>query len=108
MKKIEIKEIGIKNAFKITVYLTCVPLAIMAFIGVIIAIIGAVNGNGTMLAIGIPYTVMPFVMIGVYGLLSMLVALIYNKLSNKYGGLELVINIKNDKTNEDLTSISHE
>lgn len=94
MKKIEIKEFGIKNAFKITIYIFSIPLVIMAFIGLIITIIGAFIGNSPMLFMGLPYVIMPFFMLGIYGLLSMLTALVYNKLAGKFGGIELVISEK--------------
>lgn len=91
MRKIEIKEIGIKSAFKATVYFLIIPAAIMLVIGFLVTVIGALAGNGTMALIGLPYIFMSIFMIGIYGALSMLTSLVYNKLTQKFGGLELVI-----------------
>lgn len=96
MKKIEIKEIGIKSAFKSTLYITIVPLGIMAAIGLLMTFIGVAIGQGQLLILGIPYIFMSFVMMGLYGLFSMLTALVYNKFSTKFGGLELVIKEQNE------------
>lgn len=100
MKKIEIKEIGIKSAFKSTLYIAIVPLGIMAAIGLLMAIIGVAIGQGQLIILGIPYIIMPFFMMGIYGLLSMLTALVYNKFSTKFGGLELVIKEQNELSHD--------
>lgn len=99
MKKIEIKEVGPKSAFKTTLYIASIPLAILLFIGIIATIIGATTENGTVLEMGVLYIMMPFFMLAIYGLVSMLVALVYNKFTSKFGGLELVITEKNDVKN---------
>jgi len=96
MKKFEIKKISIKSAFKVTLYLCSIPLALMSLIGIIISIIGVVIKEYTMLFFGIPYIIMPIIMVFLYGLFGMLGALIYNVLSRKFGGLELEIEDKND------------
>jgi hypothetical protein len=96
LKKIEVNKLGAKNLFKVTIYLTSIPFGIMALIGVIITIIGGAMDHPMMLTIGIPYIIMPLFMIFIYGLLSMLMAVIYNLFSRKFGGLELVISEKED------------
>ncbi|MGO4371658.1 hypothetical protein [Paenibacillus sp. 2TAB19] len=96
MKRIEIKEIGIKSAFKTTIYFSIIPLALMMVIGFIVIIIGILIGNTGAIAMGFPYFITPIFMVGIYGALSMLVSLVYNKLSNKFGGLELVITESDD------------
>jgi len=97
MKRIEIVGIGKKSVFKTTIYLMIVPLSILFVIGFIMTIVSIVSTQPDMLIIGIPYMIMPVFMLIIYGLLSMLVALVYNKLASRFGGLEL--NIK-EKGNE--------
>ncbi|MBP3965099.1 hypothetical protein [Paenibacillus lignilyticus] len=91
MRKVEIREIGTKSMFKTTIYLMIIPMALMAFIGLMITIIGAATGKGTLLVVGIPYLVIPFFLVFFYGALSMLVALVYSAFAKKFGGLELTL-----------------
>lgn len=97
MKKIEIKQIGPTSMFKTILFVGSVPLALMAFIGIIISIIGVASGNTELLYFSVPYIVLPLFMIGIYGLVGMLVAFIYNKFASKFGGLELVIEEKKEQ-----------
>lgn len=97
MKKIEIKQIGPTSMFKTILFIGSVPLALMALIGIIISIIGVASGNTELLYFSVPYVVFPLFMIGIYGLMGMLVAYIYNKFANKFGGLELVIDEKSEE-----------
>lgn len=97
MKKIEIKEIGAKSAFKATVYLSLIPLAFMSAIGILITIIGLAIGRSAMLAAGIPYIILPIIFLFIYGLIGMLSAYIYSKFAMKFGGLEISIEEKDQK-----------
>jgi len=91
MRKMEIKRIGPRSAFKATLYLASVPLALFLVVGLLLSVIGASIGNTNLLMVGIPYIFMSFVMIFVYGLISMLASLIYNKFAGKFGGLEIEV-----------------
>jgi hypothetical protein len=91
MKKVEVLEISSKSMFKTMLYLTCIPFGLMAAIGLIISIFGAAFGHWSALFIGVPYMILPVILILVYALLSMVIALVYSKLARKFGGLELVV-----------------
>jgi len=91
MKKLEIKEIGPKSAFKATIYFAIIPLALMAVLGFLIGVIGLAIGKPALLAAGIPYIIMPVILVFVYGLIGMLSAFIYSKLATKYGGLVVTV-----------------
>jgi len=91
MKKIEIKKMGALSTFKTVIYITCLPIGLMALFGLIASVFSAVVGDGSIMAFALPFVIMPFIMLGLYGLISMLVALIYNMFAGKFGGLELVI-----------------
>lgn len=97
MKKIEIKKIYPASMFKSSLYMSALPLAIIAFIGLIITIIGAALQNEILLTIGLPYLGFPIVMLFVSGFINMLMAFIYNFFSRKFGGLELEIAEKNEE-----------
>ncbi|MHA0858075.1 hypothetical protein [Paenibacillus sp. CMAA1364] len=103
MKRIEIKEIGAISAFKATLYIACIPLAIMSLIGILMTILGIVLGQTELLYIGIPYIIIPVFLLGIYGVFSMLIAVVYNKFTKKFGGLEIVIQEKVE-LNADLHS----
>jgi hypothetical protein len=89
--KIEIKSLGVTSMFKTTLYFACVPLGLMFVIGVLGLIIGIAIGQSNIVVTVIPFLVMPFIMIGIYGLFSMLAGVIYNFFAKKFGGLELTI-----------------
>ncbi|MCI3920364.1 hypothetical protein MO973_08965 [Paenibacillus sp. TRM 82003] len=95
MNNMEIKRIGAKSAFKATIYFAIIPMAFLLILGLLIAIIGASLGSTNLLIAGIPYIVMPFVLIFIYGLLAMLASFVYNKLAGKYGGLKLQVELEN-------------
>ncbi|ANY66861.1 hypothetical protein BBD42_10580 [Paenibacillus sp. BIHB 4019] len=100
MKKLEIKGIGTVSAFKATAYMMIIPAVLLFLLGIIFTLIGVVAQEPTLLAIGIPYILMPVFLIGIYGAISMLVALLYGVLAKKFGGLELIVE---EKTELDLT-----
>lgn len=96
MKKVEVKSLGIKSIFKTTIYMTSVPLAFMFVIGFFVLVIGLAMGQSKVALFGLPYMIMPFFMVFIYGLLGMLTGTIYNIFSKKFGGLELTIEEKNE------------
>lgn len=102
MEKIEIKEIGVKSAFKTIIYLMSIPLGIMFIVGILTTIIGTAIGQHG-LALGLPFIIMPFFMIFLYGLLGMLIAIIYNYCAKRYGGLEIKFTQKENEL--DIISI---
>lgn len=102
MKSYEVIDVNKKSIFKTTIYVMSIPLAIMAAIGIIITIISVLTGNTAMLVFGIPYIVMPVFMLFIYGLLSMLMALVYNKFAKKFGGLELKLVEKSSSDNPSI------
>jgi uncharacterized membrane protein len=96
----EIKRIGPRSAFKATLYIASVPLALLMVIGVLLTIVGASIGNTNLLIAGIPYIVMSIFMVFIYGLISMLASLVYNKFAGKYGGLELEVQVEEERTEQ--------
>jgi len=94
MRKIEVKEVKIVSAFKTTVYVSIIPLGFMLVIGILFTIFAALLGETSLLALGIPYIVLPLILLGFYGVFSMLMALVYNLFSKKFGGLEVTISDK--------------
>ncbi|MFD2614633.1 hypothetical protein [Paenibacillus gansuensis] len=91
MRKIELLEIKKKSAFKTTIYLMSIPMVLMMLIGLISTIVSAGMGEPAGLAFGVPYMIMPVVFILIYGLMSVLVALVYNVFAKRFGGLQVVV-----------------
>ncbi len=91
MKKYEIKTIEVISAFKATLYLAIVPMALISVIGVFLTIGGILAEQPPITIIGVTYIFMPVFMIIIYGLFSMLGALIYSKLAERFGGLEVTL-----------------
>ncbi|MGG4144713.1 hypothetical protein ABEW34_16485 [Paenibacillus algorifonticola] len=100
MKKLEIKGIGTVSAFKATAYMMIIPSALLFLLGIGMLMVGLITGEPTVLILGITYTLMPVFLIGIYGAISMLIALLYGVLAKKFGGLELIVE---EKTELDLT-----
>lgn len=94
MKKFEIKELGIVSTFKTAIYIYIIPMLLIFLIGLFATIIGVASSQGAILGVGIAYLVLPIFLLGMYGVISMLIALVYNKLSAKFGGLEVVLSEK--------------
>lgn len=94
MKKIEIKRLGVKSVFKVTLYIMAIPLGLLMLVGLAITLIAVALQRYELLVIGIPYMIMPIFMLGLYGLFGMLNALIYNLGSKYMGGLEVEIEEK--------------
>jgi len=91
MRKMEIKKVGVVSTFKVTIYLMIIPMILMFLIGVLMAIVGAIARETGLLVGGIIYGLIPVFLLFLYGAISMLVALIYNWLSGKFGGLEIYV-----------------
>jgi hypothetical protein len=91
MRKLEIKSIEAISAFKSTIYVSIIPLALISILGVLLTVIGMSTGETTLTIIGVTYIFLPLVMIVIYGLFSMLGAFIYSKLAAKFGGLEVTV-----------------
>ncbi|MFX3633298.1 MAG: hypothetical protein ACE3L7_30555 [Candidatus Pristimantibacillus sp.] len=88
MKNYEIVRLGKKSVFKTTIYIVSTPLLLMMFIGLIVVMIGAGTGEPT-LFMALPFVIMPVFMLFFYGLLSVIVALVYNLLAKRFGGIEI-------------------
>jgi len=95
MKSYEVLELNKKSVFKTMVYLMIIPSILIFIVGLGIVVVGILIKEPLTLVVGIPYMIMPVVLILIYGLVSMLVAWIYNKLAKRFGGLELKVVEKN-------------
>lgn len=106
--KIEIKSIGATSMFKTILYIASIPLVLMLVFGVLSLIIGGASGNSSFVVGVIPLIIMPIIMLGLYGLLGMLIAVIYNFFASKFGGLELTIktqeNVKHNNEDPNIHS----
>lgn len=91
MKKIEIKELGLKSVFKVTMYVMIVPLFLLFLIGAALTVIGALLKQWELLVVGVVYLAFPVFLLPFYGAINTLIGLIYNTLSKKFGGLEVTI-----------------
>ncbi len=90
MKRVEIKNIDAKSIFKVTIYVMIIPMVILMILGLIMLSLS--NEDPALKIVGIIYLVgMPVFTVVIYGPLSMLTAWIYNKLSSKFGGLEILL-----------------
>jgi len=95
MKKIEIKSVNTKSAFKATVFMNLFTMGLMFLVGLILLLVGILLGNVALLGMGIGYLFMPVIGLGLSGLINMVNVLIYSKLAQKYGGLELDVEESN-------------
>jgi hypothetical protein len=96
LRKIEIVDISKKSIFKTTIYLMSIPMSLMMVGGIITIIVSISIGEPTGLILGIPYLIMPVIIILIYALMSMLVALVYNKLAKRFGGLVLSVETRGE------------
>lgn len=94
MRKLEIKELGVKSLFKVSVYIMLIPMALIFLIGIVLTIIAAALGMYELLIAGILYSVLPIAAIPFYGAIYMLMGLIYNAFSKRFGGLEMTVEEK--------------
>ena len=97
MKKMEIKKVTPKSVLKVTMYMMVVPAALCFIIGMITALVGVLLQEMETFWIGIGVAVgYPILLVAIYALFSALIALIYNLLAGKFGGLELVVSEKDE------------
>ncbi len=91
MTKKEIKKFSYGSVAKVTVYFAIIP-AIMYWLLSMIGIVGTFSmgdGMGTLVAIGSLLGIVIFV--GIYVLVALLSALIYNLFAGKFGGLVITV-----------------
>jgi len=99
MEKIEIKKFGVLNTLKVTMYMSILPVILCFLMGIGIALLGVFTRQKQMIFMGALMGLLyPIVLIVMYGVMSMLMALIYNLFASKFGGLELTI--KEDETTQ--------
>lgn len=95
MKKIEIRKIGPLSLFKTMMYMVSILLVFMMVIGLITLLIGAVTGSIEAVIFGLIMLIgYPVMFAVIYGIFGTLMALVYNWLAGKFGGLELTIDEK--------------
>lgn len=97
MKKVEIKKITVESAFKVTLYLMIVPAIILLLISIGMLVAGIFMQASQLIFLGVVYAISSIFIIGLYGVFSMLIALIYNALAKKFGGLELTVTDKQEQ-----------
>ncbi|WP_432408806.1 hypothetical protein [Wukongibacter sp. M2B1] len=98
MKKLEIKKITPGSAFKVTMYFAIIPMIIIILVGIIALLIGISIQNSDISIFGGLYLIFPIFFLFIYGGFAALCALLYNVLSNRFGGLQIVINEDNVDT----------
>ncbi|RPF54160.1 hypothetical protein [Aquisalibacillus elongatus] len=91
MNQVEVKRVGVKSVFKVLVYLLSLPLSIFFVVGIVASVIGMSTSQLDWVATFGPFIIMPFFFIAFYGLLSMLIAAVYNFLAKRFGGLKLQV-----------------
>jgi len=99
MKKFEVKKIGVKSMFKVTMYMMVVPAIFMLLAGILMIVFG---GDPMLRVMGIVYVMFPVLIVVLYGPLAMLMALLYNVLAKKFGGLK--IELAKSKSKKDVIS----
>jgi len=87
MKKFEVKKIGVKSMFKVTLYMMVIPAIFMLIAGIVILSFSSLDSGFR--TVGIIYLLFPILIVAIYGPLAMLMAWIYNVLAKKFGGLKL-------------------
>lgn len=97
MKKIEVRSLGVKSLFKTTIYIMIIPAIIMLFFGIIMLVMSLFIDDFEIKFLAYTYLLLPIVVTVIYGLISMLIAVVYNGLSKNFGGLVISINDKNEK-----------
>jgi hypothetical protein len=105
MKKVEINKFGLGSVFKVMLYLLIIPIILCFIIGMVMLLAGIATkayefvGIGILVAIGYPVF---FIL--VYGMFGTLMALLYNWLAGKFGGLELTIREMDENVNTSVNS----
>lgn len=91
MKKLEIKSVGVVSMGKSVVYIMLIPMALLLLIGFFALLIGILISQSEVAIFGGIYMVVPIFILGFYGVVSMLIGLVYNWLAGKFGGLEITL-----------------
>lgn len=91
MKKLEIKSVGVVSMGKTVVYIMLIPMALLVLIGFFALLIGILISQSEVAIFGGIYMVVPIFILGFYGVVSMLIGLVYNWLAGKFGGLEITL-----------------
>ena len=105
MKKIEINRFGLGSVFKVMIYLMIIPMILCFIIGIVMILAGVATRAYEFVGIGILVAVgYPLFFILVYGLFGTLIALIYNWLAGKFGGLEVTIREIDENSNTSVNS----
>lgn len=96
MKKLEIKSVGVVSMGKTIVYIMLIPMAIFLLVGFFALLIGILIKQGEVAIFGGIYMIAPLFILVFYGVIAMLIGLVYNWLAGKFGGLEITLTeIKN-------------
>jgi hypothetical protein len=102
MKSLEIKKLSPVSVLKTFMYLMLLPSAIFIVVGVIMFLVGIFTKNTELAIIAAVIAILyPVILIGVYGGLAALQALIYNLCARKFGGLKLFVD---ENTEENIIS----
>ncbi len=89
MKKFEVKKLGVKSLFKATIYFMIIPSALFMLVGLVFLAVGLVSGVTKNIFMGVFFAfIYPLILLGVYGVMNMLMGLIYNAFAVRFGGLE--------------------
>jgi hypothetical protein len=91
MKKLEIKSVGVVSMGKTVVYIMMIPMALLLLVGFFALLIGILISKSEVALFGGIYMIFPIFILGFYGVISMLIGLIYNWLAGKFGGLEITL-----------------
>lgn len=95
MSKKEVKSLGLKSLYKVTLYFMAIPVILCMLLGAFFIS----TGNLELRILGWVYVVgMPILAVVIYGPISMLMGLIYNKFSKKFGGLIIELEDKEENS----------
>ena len=97
MEKFEIKKLGLKSVFKVSIYFLAIPMAFFAFIGLLMVLAGIVMQQSEISMIGVVYVVMFLFIMPFSAGMYVVIAAFYNLLASKFGGLELTLEPKDNK-----------
>jgi hypothetical protein len=99
MKKVELKKFCVGSVFKVIMYMLIIPIALCFIISLIAIIIGLVTQEYEVVGIGVLMGIgYPIIFVLAYGLFGTLMALLYNGLAGKFGGLELMVSEIDEST----------
>jgi len=102
MRRLEIKNLIPGSVFKTFIYLMLLPSAILILVGLIMLLVGIFTKNIEIAIIAVVIAIIyPVILIGIYGGLAALQALIYNLCAKKFGGLKMLVE---ENTEENIIS----